>query len=134
MIPLFSEIWINRKNSNEDENKCRNVFKYCNVMNNLKELNTELGDICNDLYNKCIDYGAHPNEPGLSSQLRITKSQDFLQYDILHLTSDPKIISYHLKFICDVTILILKILYLIIPNQLNKSNISDKINRVEESL
>ncbi len=65
-----AEVWLNR-NEGDGRKKARNLFTYNKVLKYLKEEDSHLAVIVDDLYNHTIDYGSHPNLASIMSNISI---------------------------------------------------------------
>lgn len=132
--PEYHEIWLKRHESEAAKKEVKKVFNIRTMIDELKSSDAKLGEIAETLYEQSIDYGAHPNERGLTAALKYTKSEESIRYDVVHLTNDPVPIRFCLKFIAQSAILSLKILQLILPERLRIVNIDLEIDRISKDL
>ncbi len=64
------EIWLRRHEDDESRGRVKNEFTIRKVLNHLKKIDEKTHKIVGSLYDRTIDYGAHPNERAISSQIR----------------------------------------------------------------
>jgi len=75
-------IWV-RRHENDASLRCmRNEFKISNLLNHLQSADSGTHDIAKSLYDRTIDYGGHPNEHAVSTQINIKSTGS--RYDITH--------------------------------------------------
>lgn len=69
-------IWLKRNESEDHRKKCRNAFSPTKLFQILEARNRELSDMCKNLYELYIDYGAHPNVFGTFTFVRPAPDTD----------------------------------------------------------
>lgn len=132
--PEYSKTWLERHKNKEAKKEVKEIFVIGSMIDNLKFSNKSLGKIAKKLYEQSIDYGAHPNEKGLMMALKYTKSNNYVRYDVMHLTDNPMAITFSLKFIAQSAVLCLKILQLIIPERFEITGLDLEIESVSKKL
>jgi hypothetical protein len=65
------DIWLDRSLSEASLKKARKEFQYKNVLNTLENSFPDLSREANELYQRSISYGGHPNEPGVSLAMEL---------------------------------------------------------------
>jgi hypothetical protein len=84
--PGLWEIWLNRYQHKE---KCRSDFSYGKMRKTLKLKSEKHCNIMHTLYERTIDFGAHPNELTLTAGLRINKDADKGLMRLEYTAGDP---------------------------------------------
>jgi hypothetical protein len=69
------EIWLRRHDDADGMKRVKKEFTVRSVMDHLKSVDQRTWDITQKLYDLTIDYGAHPNERSLTSQIMIEKDE-----------------------------------------------------------
>jgi hypothetical protein len=69
----YDEIWLNRHTDDKSLKEVKNKFKMGDVKNTLKETDKTNYKVASILYDRTIDFGAHPNEMASTSSLTIEK-------------------------------------------------------------
>jgi len=64
------KIWLRRHDDDESCRRVRNEFSIRNVLNHLRSVDSRTHDIAQSLYDRTIDYGGHPNERAVSTQIK----------------------------------------------------------------
>ena len=69
--PKLEKVWTNRHVSNSQRQKCRDAFgkAAANAGRKLAEIQPEVGEWMNLMYESFLDYGAHPNVKSIYSHL-----------------------------------------------------------------
>lgn len=70
------ERWMNRHDSPAAKQAVRDEFTHGNICRHIKAAAPELGGIYSELYDRVIDYGAHPNERGSSLSSMMEETED----------------------------------------------------------
>lgn len=132
--PEHSKTWLKRHESETAKKEVKKIFIIRAMVDELKSSDTKLGEIAEKLYEQSIDYGAHPNERGLTTALKYSKLEGAIRYDVVHLTADPIPICFCLKFIAQSAILCLKILQLILPERFKIAGLDLEIGKISKNL
>jgi len=99
--PSIAEIWRNRNSSNSAKQKCRNEFTRSKVVGSLTNFHGDLAATYSRLYEYTIEFGAHPNQAGVSLGKEVDKIPDGLFIKQIGLTDDREIIASGLKTVFD---------------------------------
>jgi hypothetical protein len=124
----LAETWLRRHESEAHMQEVKNKFVIREMLDLLIREDDKLGGIVKKLYDRCIDFGAHPNELALSSSLKITETEADIRFDVSHLTDDGTAIVLCLKTSAQVGAACLNILKLIIPERFEITQLDTKLN------
>lgn len=113
----LADIWVNRHNGDEARKAAKNAFKISPIIKRFKEEQPELGDIVGDLYDRTIDWGAHPNANSLFGVLEIEEGTDSSLFKIAYLSGNHELNEMCLKNVAQVGVAWIKILQFIMPEQ-----------------
>ncbi len=64
------EIWLRRHDDDASQRRVRNEFATRNLMDHLNSIDSKTQKIAQRLYDRTIDYGAHPNERAVFAQVK----------------------------------------------------------------
>jgi len=64
------EIWLRRHDDDASQRRVRNEFTIRNLMDHLNSIDAKTPKITQHLYDRTIDYGAHPNERAVFTQVK----------------------------------------------------------------
>ena len=64
------EIWLRRHDDDASRRRSRKEFAIRNVLDHLQSIDARTSNIAQSLYDRTIDYGAHPNERAVSTQIK----------------------------------------------------------------
>ena len=70
------EVWISRHDDDDALRRCKREFQFSNVMRTLERSDQEHADVARTLYERTIDFGAHPNERAMTANLVINEQDD----------------------------------------------------------
>lgn len=115
--PKLADIWANRQNGEEARKAVKNAFKISPIIKLLEEEHSVLGSVVNELYNRTIDWGAHPNANSLFGVLEIEEGADSSFFKVAYLSGNHDLNAMCLKNVAQVGIAWLKILQFIMPEQ-----------------
>ncbi len=71
------KIWLNRHEDDASRKRVRREFTISNVLNHLQSVDAGTHDVAKRLYDRTIDYGGHPNERSVTTQVKteVTESR-----------------------------------------------------------
>ena len=82
------------------------------------------------LYERTIDYGAHPNERAILTNLKMEESEDYVKFDLKYLSGDDATYRACLKSTAQVGVCVLDIFSLIYRHRLELSGLADRLDPV----
>lgn len=95
--PRAAEIWLTRHKSKSTESKCRDEFSYGRVMHTLAQKLPQLTNIGRELYQRAVDFGAHPNERAISSALTMRKEPEVIEFTLEYMTGNERTLKHAIK-------------------------------------
>ncbi len=130
----LQETWLRRHDDNECRIRVRKEFKINNILRKLHSIDDKIHDIAKSLYNWTIDYGAHPNERVVTSQIKVDTADTchhinfnyFLCGNISHLAS--------LKSTAQIGICCLDIYSHVFPDQFQNLGINNQLDLMRQGL
>jgi hypothetical protein len=84
--PDSIETWLRRHDDEENKKKVRREFRIDEMLKLLSLSDSKVGEISSNLYDFTIDYGGHPNERALTSNLLITDTKDKKRFQVQYLS------------------------------------------------
>lgn len=91
------EIWARRHDDEASLKKARMEFTYRNVTKTLEDENPGIAEATKELYERCIDFGGHPNERAITSSMKIKETENGKEYQQVYLTGDSIEMEHALK-------------------------------------
>lgn len=95
--PGHDELWLRRHDSPESLSKVKDAFTARKVQDSVKAANRHAGERYQALYQITIDYGAHPNERGLTANMSIRKEEDRHLFEQTYLHGDSLSLDFALR-------------------------------------
>jgi hypothetical protein len=84
--PALGETWLRRHDDAAASlSAVRNAFAAISIEKTIIETEAKLGKLYKELYQKTIDFGGHPNERGVSSNMLIEESETEKQLRLIYL-------------------------------------------------
>jgi len=74
--PGFDEIWLRRHDDKSSLKKTKNEFKFSNVIQTFESEDMKNAVVARNLYERTIDFGAHPNERVVTANLMMEEIID----------------------------------------------------------
>ncbi len=107
--------WMARGDSEEAKKAVRTEFTTAKVKNHLVAADPVIGGIYDTLYERMIEYGAHPNEVGFSTNSNIRREQGEIHIEAIYLQAHGVPLKLGIKTTAQVGICILRIAHLLYP-------------------
>jgi hypothetical protein len=110
--------WMGRNDSEKNKEAVRKEFSAGKVKRKLQSANAKTGTAYEALYERLIDFGAHPNEQGfsMSSAIRRQPNGD-IHFDTLYLQENGMPLNLALKTAAQVGICVLRIGQILYPQR-----------------
>lgn len=74
--PELREIWLNRRESDESRKLVTNTFRVSEILKRAATDIPQHGAVAKELYERTIEYGAHPNELSVTTTIQSLKNGD----------------------------------------------------------
>lgn len=130
--PERAKIWAERHNSEEHKKKCKKVFVIGNMWKALKAKSRSIEKEARDCYDNTIDWGAHPNERSLFSNLEMKKVGSGYNLNIFNI--DEAFMRHTICAVLSTVSLVFKIFALIYPDEFKQPNLVVKINNLNKQI
>jgi hypothetical protein len=129
--PTRLEIWFHRDDDAPAKARCRTEFTIGNVRATHAALDPATEAALHALYERTIDFGAHPNQRGiLAAMIRTDTSQSCRSFGSVYLTNNPILIVAALKTAVEVAVGALKTFRLIFPERFAIMGMDDEIEKL----
>lgn len=125
--PDLGEVWISRHNSTQDLISARNEFTISKVKATIRTANRKAHEVFDELYQRTIDFGAHPNERALTGNMDIVEMGDRTRYDQLILQGDGLPLVHVMKTLAQTGICTLEILQEAFPARFELLGVRENI-------
>jgi FAD/FMN-containing dehydrogenase len=107
--PSLAEIWWGRDQGEESEKRVRRAFTHGAVRAAIEKSDARLSGIYEALYDRVIQWGAHPNEKSVTGNLKLDLQNDETRLLQVYLHGDSKQLDHWLRTANQVGICALKV-------------------------
>jgi hypothetical protein len=132
--PKSAEVWLNRHDDEVAKKKARNEFRIGPMFKLLSSNDSKLGTVASDLYERTIDYGAHPNAWALLTNLAKKKDSDSIRFELNYLTGRSPALALCLKTNAQVGVCSLLVFKLVFKERFDLLGISDNLQKLRRGL
>jgi len=115
---LRRDQWLARNVSSKTRDQVRNEFSHGNIKRAIKAVDPRLGSQYDELYQRLVDLGAHPNALGLSLGMTKEGEGDAIKYGTTYLHGDDEHLETTLFTSVQVGLVVLHLMHLAFPVQL----------------
>ncbi len=130
--PERSKVWLRRNEDEAAKKSCKKEFTVANVRATHRSLDSAGAKVMGQLYERTIDFGAHPNQMGLFISMR--RAEQPLTYKVGILHPEAFAIVATVKMAVEVAIGTLKVFQLIFPQRFQIMSIDLKIEEIIREL
>ncbi|MBW8000886.1 MAG: hypothetical protein FVQ80_02560 [Planctomycetes bacterium] len=128
--PEYATIWTERCDSEAHKKKCREVFAIGKIWKALEAKSKSITKEARNCYEDTIDWGAHPNELTVFSNLE--EKQDGSGYNMNILNPNEVLMRHSLCAVLSTVSIVFKIFALIYPDEFKQPNLTVKIDNLNK--
>jgi hypothetical protein len=128
--PANADTWLSRHDDKKSKQKTRDIFSYGKVIGLLKSIDVKSYTVTSLLYDRCIDYGAHPNERSVTSVMNLLKNDEVLHYEVAYLGENTPAFLLALKTSAQVGVCALNIFQNVFKERFDNLGISAEIDKL----
>ena len=132
--PKSVEVWLNRHDDEVAKKKVRTEFKIGPMLKLLSSNDSKLGTVASGLYERTIDYRAHPNAWALLTNLTKKKNDDSIKFELSYLTGKSPALALCLKTNAQVGVCSLLVFKLVFKERFDLLGISDILQKLRRGL
>lgn len=129
-----AEIWLKRNESQQMKKMVKDQFKNTTLLSFLKTIEPSLGDVADSLYERTIDFGAHPNQLALTTALRMEEKDSRTLLKIAYISGDPLATQLCLKTTAQVGVLALSVFRNVFKERFDLLGITVELEKLKPSL
>lgn len=129
-FPSLIQTWIGRDDSEASKKKARKTLTFGKMLFELKESSEATGSAAQQLYERTIDAGAHPNPKTITLSMKSEETDELVFFELAQLNNNPEILILGFKTCAQVGICSLKIFKLVFPERFDLLGLSDLIEKV----
>jgi hypothetical protein len=111
--PDFAKVWLDRHADDSGMKASKNAFQHKQVVQSVKAANVHAAARFEELYQRTIDYGGHPNERSVTGSMRMVKDTDRVEMLAVMLHGDDTALSASLKSVAQCAMVSLEMLQVI---------------------
>jgi hypothetical protein len=126
--PARAEIWLRRREDQAAKRRCKDEFTVANVRATHAELDAATAAVLQDVYERTIELGGHPNEFGVLSVVRRVETERGRTYEPAFLTDSRLLIQVSAKAAVEAAIGALRTFRLIFPERFAIMGLDLEIN------
>jgi hypothetical protein len=126
--PELANIWVERHQSEEAEKLTKKNFRLADILDFLSKQEPQIGPYIKDMYDRSIDYGAHPNVYSIGLNLRYIENEGKHVMDIFN--NDPYILKCCLLANARFGLGCVSVFRLIYPEELRSCGVPEELGRL----
>jgi hypothetical protein len=133
--PDTAALWLKRDEGPKGLGKCKAEFTIANVFSSLKKADPRVSDVAHGLYDRAIEYGAHPNPQALLTNLRADDVENRgRKFTLTYLGGDSPSLRLCLKTTAQVGVCSLMIFRIVLKARFDILGISDDLEKLRRNL
>ena len=132
--PNAFETWVKRIQDDASRQKMKKEFTVANLRKTLETLDPDTFALWSRLYEKTIDFGAHPNPSALLSALKKQEHDKGIRWEVSYLTKEPEVIRGAMKSVAQVGIVSLRVFRHVFPKRFETLGITKSFPALQEGL
>lgn len=125
------DAWLKRADSEAARKRCVSEFAGRNLFGSLRSRDGQLGDMVGKMYERTIDYGAHPNESAVLGSMTVEEGEEHTGYVFAYVTGDGLPLRFALRTLAQVGLMTLDILCLVFPKRASEKRIQDRLKPIK---
>lgn len=126
--------WLNRNESDDNKKAVRKEFTFARIRSAIAKVDPKLAYTFQELYERTVDLGAHPNQMGVFSSMEIFEEQDRLIFNTLYMNCDGVILDYAMRTTAQAAVCALSILKEIFPERFKLTGVGDDLIVIRRGL
>jgi hypothetical protein len=132
--PATGETWLRRHDSEAATKQMKSEFTVGKVRATIAKLDSKLAGIFADLYERTIDFGAHPNERAVTSSAMVTERLGARILTQLYLHTDGLQLDHGLKTAAQVGVCALMLLKMAFPDRFQSLGLDADLTALQRDL
>jgi hypothetical protein len=132
--PITFEVWARRHDNDAARQAVRTEFTIRRLRDCLAAVDPATADSVGDLYDKTIDFGAHPNVAALAAAFRSEDNEERRQFKVIYLTAEPAVIRGTMKSVAQTGVASLLIFRNVFPERFDLLGITERLGQLRQGL
>ncbi|MBG1233693.1 hypothetical protein [Aestuariivirga litoralis] len=133
-IKSWPNFGLNREDGPKERKEFRDTFTHGALRKAIRKAAPKLADIFEQLYERAIDYGAHPNIGGFTLNTRMDRSADRVDFLKIYLHGDRHELDFAIRSCAQIGIWNLGIFQIIYPEKFLILGIKDELEKLRDGL
>lgn len=125
--PLALKIWLERDECSVTKKSARNHFTFGNTVKAIRRSDTGLAHIYSELYERTIDFGAHPNPLGIWSSANVSSAGPHVMISQIGLHNRGPELTAALKSTAQTGVFLVRIAQLVWPERVSLLGLYDEM-------
>lgn len=130
----YDEIWLNRHTDDDSLKAVKRHFLMVDVKRTLQETDAKNYEVAQTLYDRTIDFGAHPNEMAATSSLTITEENGDTRLQQVYLTGGDMQQRHAMKTAAQVGVCALYVLREIFRERFDILGLTARLDKLRDVL
>lgn len=132
--PESAETWLNRHEDKKCKQQTRSLFSYGNVIRHLESVDKKSYAAASQLYERCIDLGAHPNERSVTGVMNMSESDKELHYEVAYLIGNTPALHLAMKSTAQVGVCSLDIFHKVFKERFDILGVTEGLDKLKNIL
>jgi hypothetical protein len=128
------ELWLRRKDNEATERDFRNTFTAGKILRHIERLDPHTGRMARTLYDRTLDYGAHPNRDSILTVLQRIGREDRIEFRLDYLVGDGMPLQHALRTSAQVGLCGLRILRNIYKERFDIMGLTERMRKTSVGL
>ncbi len=132
--PASAEAWLKRHDDSAALQKAKTEFVIGPMFTLLESVDLKTAQAAKSLYEQTIDFGGHPNEKAIISNLKISREPGSVRFDLAYLNADSLALQLCLKTCARTGVASLRIFRQVFGTRFNLIGLSAEIDSLSKGL
>lgn len=130
----LKDVFFKRHESEEYKRKSSRSFSVANIYSAIKTFDEKLADLYKNLYERCIDFGAHPNDRAIRLNADMRQENDVEVFRQAILNVQPDVISHVTKTTFQIGFVSLSIFQHIMPKIFEELDLDSHLQKLKHDV
>ena len=132
--PASAEVWLRRNDGAEAKRRVKKEFTTRNLFDTLRGVDRSEAEFAEQLYESCIDFGAHPNQLAFAQNLRLEDGPGEVDCRSIYLTDDCLVYRFCLTTVARVGTSVLGVFRLAFRERFDITGLSEQLEQARQGL
>jgi len=133
--PELREVWLRRHDDAASMRTVKIEFQIGTIITSVDASDAQAARVAKELYDRTIDYGAHPNERALTQVLGMDRGTDHVRFEVRYLTrGDELAFGVNLKTTAQVGVCVLDLFRLVYRERFDILGLTDQLANLKRDL